>query len=132
MSGTNKVLMHPLLVIEEWRKGCSCTINIATGRHDHPSACQDCTDGAMKAIEEWFELNPQWKPSDGFEDKDTEELDELLNSALAFVATKRRCSISEIQREFRIGYSRAAKIVEQLQNEGFVSPPDSMGKRIVY
>jgi len=132
MSDSNEVVMHPLLVIDEWRKGCSCTLNMATGKHDHPSTCQECTDGAMKAIEKWFELNPQWKPAIAPHEKEHEELDELLNSALAFVLTERRVSVSLIQRQFRIGYSRAARIVEQLEHEGFISPPDANGKRDVW
>lgn len=132
MSESNKVVMHPLLIIEEWRKGCSCTLNLSAGNHGHPSTCQECTDGAMKAIEEWFEHNPQWKPTDRFVEKEPEELDELLNSALAFVLTERRVSISIIQRQFRIGYHRAARIVEQLEQEGFISPPNANGKRNVW
>jgi len=132
MSESNEFVMHPLLVIDEWRKGCSCTLNISTGKHDHPSTCHECTDGAMKAIEKWFELNPQWKPAIAAPEKEQEELDELLNSALAFVVTERKVSVSLIQRRFRIGYSRAARIVEQLENEGFISPPDANGKRDVW
>ncbi|MDC7862224.1 hypothetical protein SZ66_09295 [Pantoea ananatis] len=86
----------------------------------------------MKAIEKWFELNPQWKPAIADPEKEHEELDELLNSALAFVLTERKVSVSLIQRRFRIGYSRAARIVEQLENEGFISPPDANGKRDVW
>lgn len=132
MSESNKIVMHPLLIIEEWRKGCSCTLNASTGKHDHPSSCQECTDGAMKAIEEWFEINPQWKPSAKFFETEPEELDELLNSALAYVVTERRASVSIIQRHFRIGYNRAARIIEQLEREGFISPPDKNGNRKVY
>lgn len=132
MSESKRAVMHPLLIIDEWRKGCSCTINLTTGKKDHPSGCQECTDAAMKAIEEWFEQNPQWKPADRFLEKEPEELDELLNSALAFVVTERRVSIAGIQRHFRIGYHRAARIVEQLEKEGFISPPDTNGKRDVW
>lgn len=131
MSESNRVVMHPLLIIEKWRKGCSCTLNLSSGDRDHPSSCQGCTDAAMKAIEEWFQQNPQWKPADRFVEKEPEQLDELLNSALALVVTERRVSIAGIQRHFRIGYSRAARIVEQLEQEGFVSPPDENGKRNV-
>lgn len=132
MSEFNNILMHPLLIIDEWRKGCSCTLNSSTGEHYRPFSCPECTDGAMKAIEKWFELNPQWKPSAKFFEKEPEELDELLTSALAYIVTVRRVSISIIQRQFRIGYSRAARIVEQLEMEGFVSPPDENGNRQVY
>ncbi|MEN4831759.1 DNA translocase FtsK [Pantoea vagans] len=86
----------------------------------------------MKSIEQWFELNPQWKPSAKFFEKEAEELDELLTSALAYIVTERRFSVSIIQRHFRIGYNRAARIVEQLEREGFVSPPDENGNRKVY
>lgn len=132
MSESQRAVMHPLLIIEEWRKGCSCTLNLKTGEKGKASECQEFTDRAMKAIEEWFELNPQWKPDERFIENEAEQLDELLNSALAFVVTTRRVSIAGIQRQFRIGYNRAAKIVEQLEREGFISSPDANGKRDVW
>lgn len=125
MSESNRVVMHPLLIIEEWRKGCSCTLNLSTGLHDHPSNCQDCTDGAMKAIEQWFEQNPQWTPAKPVSD----DLDPLFYQAVEFTVTERKASIAGIQRHFRIGYNRAARLVEQMQAKGIVSAPNENGNR---
>lgn len=60
-----------------------------------------------------------------------EELDPLFDQAVAFVIDKRRASISGVQRQFRIGYNRAARIVEQMELQGIVSPPGHNGNREV-
>ncbi|RLR18376.1 cell division protein FtsK, partial [Sodalis-like symbiont of Bactericera trigonica] len=60
-----------------------------------------------------------------------EELDLLLDQAVAFVIDKRRASISGVQRQFRIGYNRAARIVEQMELQGIVSAPGHNGNREV-
>ncbi|WJY13419.1 DNA translocase FtsK 4TM domain-containing protein [Pectobacteriaceae bacterium CE90] len=60
-----------------------------------------------------------------------EELDQLFDQAVAFVVEKRRASISGVQRQFRIGYNRAARIVEQMEAQGIVSSPGHNGNREV-
>lgn len=60
-----------------------------------------------------------------------EELDPLFDQATEYVVEKRRVSISGIQRQFRIGYNRAAMIVEQLELQGIVSEQDHNGNREV-
>ncbi|MCV9879942.1 DNA translocase FtsK 4TM domain-containing protein [Brenneria izbisi] len=60
-----------------------------------------------------------------------EELDPLFDQAVAFVVEKRRASISGVQRQFRIGYNRAARIVEQMESQGIVSSPGHNGNREV-
>ena len=60
-----------------------------------------------------------------------EELDPLFDQAVAFVVEKRKPSISGVQRQFRIGYNRAARIVEQMEVQGIVSPPGHNGNREV-
>ncbi len=60
-----------------------------------------------------------------------EELDPLFDQAVAFVVEKRRASISGVQRQFRIGYNRAARIVEQMEMQGIVSAPGHNGNRDV-
>ncbi|MCG8709002.1 DNA translocase FtsK 4TM domain-containing protein [Brenneria sp. 4F2] len=60
-----------------------------------------------------------------------EELDPLFDQAVAFVVDKRRASISGVQRQFRIGYNRAARIVEQMEAQGIVSSPGHNGNREV-
>lgn len=60
-----------------------------------------------------------------------EELDPLFDQVVAFVVDKRRASISSVQRQFRIGYNRAARIVEQMETQGIVSTPNHSGNREV-
>ena len=60
-----------------------------------------------------------------------EELDPLFDQAVAFVVEKRRASISGVQRQFRIGYNRAARIIEQMEVQAIVSPPGHNGNREV-
>jgi len=60
-----------------------------------------------------------------------EELDPLFDQAVGFVVEKRRASISGVQRQFRIGYNRAARIIEQMEAQGIVSSPGHNGNREV-
>ncbi|GAB79811.1 DNA translocase FtsK [Shimwellia blattae DSM 4481 = NBRC 105725] len=60
-----------------------------------------------------------------------EELDPLFDQAVNFVIEKRKASISGVQRQFRIGYNRAARIVEQMEMQGIVSPQGHNGNREV-
>lgn len=64
------------------------------------------------------------KGSDGEE----EELDERYDDALALVAETKQASISMIQRRLRIGYNRAARIIEKMEQEGVVGPSDGTSK----
>ncbi|XQW86958.1 DNA translocase FtsK [Thalassotalea piscium] len=59
------------------------------------------------------------------------ELDTIYDEALQFVTETRRVSISSIQRKFRIGYNRAARVVEQMEMQGVVSTPGNNGAREV-
>jgi S-DNA-T family DNA segregation ATPase FtsK/SpoIIIE len=65
------------------------------------------------------------------EDKGEEEYDEKYDEALAFVAETGQASISLIQRRFRIGYNRAARIIEKMEEEGVVGPSDGIKPREV-
>lgn len=58
-----------------------------------------------------------------------DECDELYEQAVSLVLSERKVSISYIQRYFRIGYNRAATIVEQMERNGIVTKADAMGKR---
>jgi S-DNA-T family DNA segregation ATPase FtsK/SpoIIIE len=60
-----------------------------------------------------------------------EEYDEKYDEAVAFVADAGQASISLIQRRFRIGYNRAARIVEKMEEEGVVGPSDGIKPREV-
>ncbi len=55
--------------------------------------------------------------------------DVLYDQAVAIVATDRKCSTSYIQRKLSIGYNKAAKIVEQMEEQGVVSAANHVGKR---
>lgn len=57
-----------------------------------------------------------------------EEYDEKWDEALALVTEKRQASISMIQRHMRIGYNRAARMIERMEQEGIVGPSDGSGK----
>jgi len=57
--------------------------------------------------------------------------DELYDQAVAIVARDRKVSTSYIQRKLQIGYNRAARIVEQMEDEGVISGPNHSGKREV-
>lgn len=59
------------------------------------------------------------------------EKDEFYDMAVRLVAETKRVSISSIQRQFRIGYNRAARIVEDMERDGVVSPPNHQGQRQV-
>lgn len=59
------------------------------------------------------------------------EADPLYDDAVAFVISSRRASISAVQRQMRIGYNRAARLVEQMEAAGLVSAMESNGNRTV-
>ncbi|RUO25878.1 cell division protein FtsK [Aliidiomarina minuta] len=71
-------------------------------------------------------LLPGEQPSIG-----DEEADALFDEAVAFVTESRRVSVSSVQRKFRIGYNRAARIVEQMEMTGVVSTAGHNGAREV-
>jgi S-DNA-T family DNA segregation ATPase FtsK/SpoIIIE len=68
---------------------------------------------------------------DLFGDSSDAEADPLYDEAVAFVVRTRRASISSVQRQLRIGYNRAARLVEQMEAAGLVSPMGSNGNREV-
>jgi len=59
------------------------------------------------------------------------DMDELYDEAVAWVTTSRRASISSVQRHLRVGYNRAARIIEDMEAEGVVSRPQHNGQREV-
>jgi S-DNA-T family DNA segregation ATPase FtsK/SpoIIIE len=70
-------------------------------------------------------------PGEVPESSEEEELDTLFDEAVNFVTESRRVSISSVQRKFRIGYNRAARIVEQMEVQGVVTTPGNNGAREV-
>lgn len=57
--------------------------------------------------------------------------DPLFNDAVAFVQQENKASVSGVQRKFKIGYNRAAHIVEEMERRGLISPMNSSGQRTV-
>ncbi|MGZ0078858.1 DNA translocase FtsK [Methylomonas sp. YC3] len=64
-------------------------------------------------------------------DSEDSESDTLYDEAVAFVTESRKASISSVQRRFKIGYNRAARIIEDMENAGVVSMPETNGSREV-
>ncbi|OQW78760.1 MAG: cell division protein FtsK [Proteobacteria bacterium ST_bin11] len=64
-------------------------------------------------------------------DSEDSESDALYDEAVAFVTESRKASISSVQRRFKIGYNRAARIIEDMENAGVVSTPETNGSREV-
>ena len=61
-----------------------------------------------------------------------DEVDEMYDRAVAIVAETRNASISYIQRRLKVGYNRAARMIEQMENEGVVGPQEGTRPREVY
>ena len=61
-----------------------------------------------------------------------EEYDEMYDQAVAIVTETQQASISMIQRRLRVGYNRAARMIEQMERDGVVGPPDGARPREVY
>jgi S-DNA-T family DNA segregation ATPase FtsK/SpoIIIE len=98
------------------------------------------SSGEIKRIVEFLKKQgkPSYDPSILLEVKkekeakgEEEEYDEKYDEALAFVAETGQASISLIQRRFRIGYNRAARIIEKMEEEGVVGPSDGIKPREV-
>jgi S-DNA-T family DNA segregation ATPase FtsK/SpoIIIE len=62
---------------------------------------------------------------------DTDEFDERYDEILDFVSTQKTISASLIQRRFRLGYPRAARIIEEMESQGVIGPPDGSKPRKV-
>jgi S-DNA-T family DNA segregation ATPase FtsK/SpoIIIE len=89
--------------------------------------------GAPKYIDEILNGDPSAEsllPGEQAEGDD-QEYDVFYDEAVSFVTESRRASVSSVQRKFRIGYNRAARLVEQMQQSGVVSAPGHNGNRDV-
>ena len=87
-------------------------------------------DYMTEILEVSSEHVPGLKPEAGAGDDDT-EADPLYDQAVAIVTETRRASISGVQRRLKIGYNRAARMIEQMEDTGIVGPPQSNGSREV-
>ena len=74
-------------------------------------------------------LNEGKDTSTGLGGSASGEVDELFEQAKEVILSERKTSISYLQRRLTIGYNRAANIIEQLQNAGFLSEPNAKGQR---
>ena len=77
------------------------------------------------------EVTKSPESSEGLNGQSDEEKDEFYDQAVAFVIDSRRASISSVQRKFRIGYNRAARLIETMEGAGIVSEMNSNGNREV-
>ena len=92
-------------------------------RRGEPNYLQEITDeAAVSSI-----AVPGY--SSGEEAEDDPESDPLYDEAVAFVLESRKASISSVQRKLRVGYNRAARLIEQMEVAGVVSPMSSNGSR---
>jgi S-DNA-T family DNA segregation ATPase FtsK/SpoIIIE len=94
-------------------------------RRGQPNYLDEITDEAASS----GVVVPGFSSSD--ESEDNAESDPLYDEAVAFVLETRKASISSVQRKLRVGYNRAARLIEQMEASGVVSPMGSNGSREV-
>tara|TARA_Y100000816_G_scaffold199901_1_gene146639 strand:- start:1104 stop:3173 length:2070 start_codon:yes stop_codon:yes gene_type:complete len=88
------------------------------------------SQGEPEYVNEILNLSDQIEDrSDG--DKSNEQLDELYETALEIVKSERKASTSFLQRKLQIGYNRAARIIDMMEEKGIVSKANHVGKREV-
>ena len=73
--------------------------------------------------------DPDEDEEDSYDAYSGESGDELFDKAIAIVANERKVSTSYIQRRLMIGYNRAARLIERMEEEGMISKPNHQGKR---
>ena len=88
------------------------------------------TQGQPQYLESITQANNHGDSNNGGDPADAEQ-DALYDEAVEFVVNGRRVSISSVQRRFKIGYNRAARIVEAMESSGIVSTAGSNGNREV-
>ncbi|WP_428604987.1 DNA translocase FtsK [Sedimenticola sp.] len=87
--------------------------------------------GKPDYIEEILREPTEMIPGLSGEVGDTEDTDPLYDEAVQIVTESRRASISGVQRRLKIGYNRAARLIEEMERTGIVSPAQSNGNREV-
>ena len=87
--------------------------------------------GEPDYIEEIVQTSEERMAGEGGAASGGDEQDELFDQAVAFVTESGKCSTSSVQRKLRIGYNRAARLVEAMEAAGVVSPPAHNGSREV-
>src|SRR5690554_6519800 len=97
-------------LVDEWKQ------------RGEPDYIQDILDGADEGGSGGF---------DGDGGGDGEEDDPLYDEAVRFVTESRKASISSVQRKLKVGYNRAARMIESMEMAGVVSPADHTNQREV-
>ena len=70
--------------------------------------------------------------NEGSDSDSDEDVDEMFDQAVAVVAESRNASISYVQRRLKVGYNRAARMVEKMENDGMVGPQVGTRSREVF
>jgi S-DNA-T family DNA segregation ATPase FtsK/SpoIIIE len=92
----------------------------------------------LRVVEHWKNQGrPVYDPSileakEAAQETDADGYDEMYDQAVALVSETRQASISMIQRRLRVGYNRAARMIEKMEEEGVVGPADGSKPREVY
>ena len=86
------------------------------------------SQGSPDYLEE-VTAEPDEDEEDGYDAYGSESGDELFDKAIAIVANERKVSTSYIQRRLMIGYNRAARLIERMEEDGMISKPNHQGKR---
>nr|MDQ2972847.1 cell division protein FtsK [Pseudomonadota bacterium] len=92
----------------------------------------DYIDGVLEEVQSLGDgkiVNESGLPEDASEGEG--DFDELYDRAVHLVTTTRRASISGVQRHLRVGYNRAARLIEMMEQQGIVSAPQHNGNREV-
>ena len=89
------------------------------------------SQGEPEYVNEILNLSEQTDENSNNSDKSNEQLDELYETALEIVKSERKASTSFLQRKLQIGYNRAARIIDMMEEKGVVSKANHVGKREV-
>ncbi|MBR0050630.1 MAG: DNA translocase FtsK, partial [Firmicutes bacterium] len=93
-----------------------------------PKAFQYSSDDILKAMEK--NSSASGSGANGKDDQGSEE-DDLLADAIECVVRAEQASVSMLQRRFRIGYNRAARLIDMMEERGIIGPADGMRPRKV-
>ena len=88
------------------------------------------SQGEPEYVDEILNLSDQTEDNSD-SDKNNEHLDELYETALEIIKSERKASTSFLQRKLQIGYNRAARIIDMMEEKGIISKANHVGKREV-
>jgi len=86
---------------------------------------------APQYVDAVLDGTPEENSAEAFAEEGSAEDDPLYDRAVAFVTQTRRASISAVQRQLRVGYNRAARMIETMEKTGIVGPLEGSGRRNV-